>query len=193
MNTVMKNQIDCSIEFGISIDWRTVLVRVKQILSSMGVSVSELDDLAQEVCMKIIGRKMRVGYMSWLRVVARNVVADFYRREFRRADYISSSREFTSYADMVSAGADETDYRLASVPNPRKEVLEFDFKEAIVQEFTCLELTQRQTMYLYVEGLPYEQIAALTGAPIGTVRSRIYYGKRKLRERLAAFRWIDIN
>ncbi len=51
-----------------------------------------------------------------------------------------------------------------------------------------MELTQRQTIYLHVEGLPYDQIAALTGEPIGTVRSGIYYGKRKLRERLAAFR-----
>ena len=188
MNTVMRSNVECNIEFGIVIDWSTVMAKIKRILSSMGVVMPELEDLAQEVCIKLIGCRVRVNYMSWLTVVARNVVADFYRRQYRRAEGISRNTESMASDDIVSASADETDYRLASVPNPVKDILEFDFKEAIVQEFAQLDAHQKQTMYLYVEGVPYDQIAALTGAPIGTVRSRIHYGKRKLRERLAAFR-----
>lgn len=188
MNTVTKSQIDCSIELGIGIDWSTVMAKIKRILSSMGVVMPELEDLAQEVCIKLIGCRVRVNYKSWLTVVARNVVADFYRREYRRAEGISRNTEFVDFDGIVSASKEETDSKLTSVPNPRREVLEFDFKEAIVQEFSRLEAHQRQTMYLYVEGVPYDQIAALTKAPVGTVRSRIHYGKRKLRDRLAAFR-----
>ena len=188
MNTVMKSQVHCNIQFGMEADWSTLMVKIKRILSSMGVVMPELEDLAQEVCIKLIGCRVRVNYMSWLTVVARNVVADFYRRQYRRAEGISRKTEFVEFDSIVSVSSDETDYRLASIPNPQKEVLEFDFKEAIVQEFAQLDAHQRQTMYLYVEGFPYEQIAILTGTPIGTVRSRIFYGKRKLRERLAAFR-----
>ncbi len=188
MNTVMKSQVECSIEFGTGVDWNSVMAKITRILSSMGVVMPELEDLAQEVCIKIIGCRVRVNYMSWLTVVARNVVADFYRREYRRAEGISRNTESMASDGIVSASKDATDSRLAFVPNPVKDILEFDFKEAIVQEFARLEAHQRRTMYLYVEGFPYEQIAALTGAPGGTVRSRIYYAKRKLRQRLAPFR-----
>lgn len=188
MNTVMKSQIDCNIEFGRGFDWSTVMAKIKRILSSMGVVMPELEDLAQEVCIKLIGCRVRVNYKSWLTVVARNVVADFYRREYRRVEGIRRSKESMASDDIVSASKEETDSRLSSVPNPAKDILEFDFKEAIVQEFARLEAHQRQTMYLYIEGVPYDQIAALTKAPVGTVRSRIHYGKRKLRDRLAAFR-----
>jgi RNA polymerase sigma-70 factor (ECF subfamily) len=37
-----------------------------------------------------------------------------------------------------------------------------------------------------VEGLSYEEIAAVTGWPLGTVRSRIHRGRRQLRDRLLA-------
>ncbi len=187
MNTAMKNQID-SIEFGAEADWKAVTVRVKQILFSMGVVMPELEDLAQKVCIKIIGRRVRVRYKSWLNVVARNVLVDFYRRQYRRAEGISRESEFTLTDHIFCECKEETDNRISSVPIPVKDILEFDFKEAIVREFAGLEAVQRQTMYLYAEGLPYAQIAALTGVSGGTVRSRIHYGKRKLRDRLAAFR-----
>jgi RNA polymerase sigma-70 factor (ECF subfamily) len=37
-----------------------------------------------------------------------------------------------------------------------------------------------------VEGLSYEEIAAVTGWPLGTVRSRIHRGRRQLRRHLEA-------
>ena len=113
---------------------------------------------------------------------------NFYRRQYRRVEGICRESEFISSDQASSASKEDTDCRLSSVPNPVRDVLEFDFKEAIVREFAGLEAHQKQTMYLYVEGVPYDQIATLTGVSGGTVRSRIHYGKRKLRERLAAFR-----
>ena len=90
MNTVMKSQVHCNIQFGMEADWSTVMAKIKRILSSMGVVMPELEDLAQEVCIKLIGCRVRVNYMSWLTVVARNVVADFYRRQYRRVVIFSS-------------------------------------------------------------------------------------------------------
>lgn len=97
------------------------MVKIKRILSSMGVVMPELEDLAQEVCIKLIGCRVRVNYMSWLTVVARNIVADFYRRQYSRAEGISRKTEFAEFDGLVSVSADETDYRLASIPNPRRK------------------------------------------------------------------------
>lgn len=116
------------------------------------------------------------------------MVVGFYRREYRRAEGITRNTELMFSDQIFYASTEETDCRLSSVPNPRRDGLKFDFGAAIVLEFACLELTQRQTMSLSVEGVPYDQIAALNEASVVTVRSRMHYGKRKFRERLAVFR-----
>jgi RNA polymerase sigma-70 factor (ECF subfamily) len=45
---------------------------------------------------------------------------------------------------------------------------------------------QREVLVLrFIEGLSYEEIATITAAPLGTVRSRLFYGKETLRTLLA--------
>jgi RNA polymerase sigma-70 factor (ECF subfamily) len=186
MNTAMRTQLGNNIEQVIATDWRTASIRIKHLLMAMGVKVSDLEDVVQEVCIKIMGRRVRANHKAWLSAVTRNAMIDFYRKENRRLASLGDEYIFDDC--IVGVGDDENNGEIASVQNPVKDVLEFDFKEAIERELAGLEAHQRLTMYLYSEGFLYEQIAALTGASGGTVRSRIHYGKRKLRERLAAFR-----
>lgn len=70
------------------------------------------------------------------------------------------------------------------LPVPEKEVAELDVMGAIVDSFGCLNRAQQLTMQLHMQDLSYEMIAKLTGVDIGTVRSRIFYSKRKLRKQL---------
>ncbi len=184
MNTVMGSHVENSIQSGVEADWASAIVRIKRLLFSMGVTMPDLEDLVQEVCIKLIGRKAQTNYGGWLRVVVRNVLADFYRREYRRID---NSYESVCSDRIVGVSEEETGTSIATVPSPVKDSLEFDFKEAIAHELSGLEATQKRTMYLYAEGFSYAQIANMTAVSIGTVRSRIHYGKRKLRERLASF------
>ena len=54
---------------------------------------------------------------------------------------------------------------------------------AALAELPC---DQREAIVLrFVEGMSYEEIAAATRTPLGTVRSRLYYGKQALRKRIA--------
>lgn len=185
MNTVMGSHVENSIQLGVEADWASAIERIKKLLFSMGVTMPELEDLVQEVCIKVMGRKVRTNYGGWLRVVVRNVLADFYRREYRRID---NGYESVASDCIVGLSEEKTGSSIATVPSLVKDCLEFDFKEAIANELAGLEATQKTTMYLYAEGYSYAQIANMTEVSIGTVRSRIHYGKRKLRERLAAFR-----
>jgi RNA polymerase sigma-70 factor (ECF subfamily) len=44
---------------------------------------------------------------------------------------------------------------------------------------------QREVILLrFVEGMSYDQIAATVGCEVGTVRSRLHYGKRAMRREL---------
>jgi RNA polymerase sigma-70 factor (ECF subfamily) len=48
-----------------------------------------------------------------------------------------------------------------------------------------LPIAQREVLLLqFVEQMTYEQIAAVVGCPVGTVRSRIHHAKRALRAAL---------
>ena len=47
---------------------------------------------------------------------------------------------------------------------------------------------QRAVLRLWDEGHPYEDIAELTGVPVGTVRSRISRARQRLRELTTAER-----
>ena len=48
-----------------------------------------------------------------------------------------------------------------------------------------LPVEHRDVLLLrYVEGLSYDEIAAVAGVPVGTVRSRLHHAKRRARELL---------
>ena len=58
-------------------------------------------------------------------------------------------------------------------------------REAIAQ----LEFPHRATIVLfYLEGLSLVEIAEIMDCPVGTVKSRLYYGREKLRAALLADR-----
>jgi len=70
----------------------------------------------------------------------------------------------------------------AAAPEP-----EFTADDAAAVHAALAELPEEQREVLvlrFVEGLSYEEIAAICAAPLGTVRSRLFYGKEALRKLL---------
>jgi RNA polymerase sigma-70 factor, ECF subfamily len=64
---------------------------------------------------------------------------------------------------------------------------EFSAEDAAAVHAALAELAEEQREVLvlrFIEGLSYEEIAAITAAPLGTVRSRLHYGKESLRKTL---------
>jgi RNA polymerase sigma-70 factor, ECF subfamily len=65
------------------------------------------------------------------------------------------------------------------------EVLDRLPDTAVRRALQAVPVEFRLAVYLAdVEGFPYQQIAQITGSPIGTVMSRLHRGRRKLRELL---------
>ncbi len=59
-------------------------------------------------------------------------------------------------------------------------------KERVLAALDCLPANQREIVFLtFYENLHYKAIAALLQIPEGTVKSRMYYAKRKLAEALS--------
>lgn len=104
----------------------------------------------------------------WLFAIARNVLFDELRRSSRRPVLVPVSVESLS---PPNPGFDERILDSWLVEEALRRIAD-DHRYAIVQIYLC--------------GRPYAKVAADLKIPIGTLRSRLFYGLRSLRSALSA-------
>lgn len=192
MNTYSQNQV-CETKTSNQL-WAETLDFVRSVLTRNGVPYRDLEDVVQDVCLRVLRQEAKYGRRDqglklagiysrgWLSTIARSAASDFYRRTNK---YQEHGHVLPIVGDMVMSVQEGQEYYL---PAPEKEVAELDLMWKIVDSFGCLNRSQQLTMQLHLQDLSYETIALLTCVDIGTVRSRIHYSKRKLRELLIDWR-----
>jgi len=131
---------------------------------------SECEDLLQEVFLSVwrrssLYRPERGEPLTWLFAILRNKVIDHRRRASARPRYEELDIE---RAEPQAPPAD---------PGDRRLVLEQALVALRPDERRALEMT-------YFSGLTYEEAAAALEVPLGTLKSRISAGLRRLRETL---------
>ena len=68
-------------------------------------------------------------------------------------------------------------------PSPENEAVERESQEAVIAAMKELSWEQRVVVVLfYLNEIPVYDIAGLLSCPVGTVNSRLYYSRRKLRK-----------
>jgi len=116
------------------------------------------------------------AFYTWLFRIAINATISFRRRMARRkTTSIETAREVM--------GEEPRDVRPDAAPSSRIEIQE---QQQLVRS-ALAELSEefRQAIVLTeLEGLSYEDAAAMAGCPIGTIRSRIHRARNELREKL---------
>jgi RNA polymerase sigma factor (sigma-70 family) len=115
---------------------------------------------------------------SWLFTVARNRITDWYRK-----------KKPETFSSFMLDGEDEppefTDDRFLPPDVALDESL---FREAMTEALGELPEAQRDVFIMHeMEGMPYEEIAEVTGEKVNTLLSRKRYAVKYLRERLAEF------
>ena len=130
------------------------------------------DDIAQEVLLRLAsalpGFRGDSELASWLYRITVNLCLDHIRRGKRRP--------------TVELG--ETVLEI-EVDDPGHSVQRQRTRSAVREALTRLPTDQREVLTLrYITGLPYSEIAKVTGTPIGTVASRVFRGLRKLAQDL---------
>jgi len=131
-------------------------------------------DLVQESLLRVrrgLERYEPGSLEGWLARIVTNVFLDEVRRRKRRP---------------VDALPDDDPGRVLP-PAPAADEASTDLSDEIQRALGALPDEFRVPVVLCdVSDLSYEQIAAATGVPIGTVRSRIHRGRRMLRASLTA-------
>jgi RNA polymerase sigma-70 factor (ECF subfamily) len=115
------------------------------------------------------------AFYSWLFRIAYNAAVSFRRRKRFPGRRLENNRD--------SPPPEPVDQRPAA--DPTASVLSEERRRLVQDALAELPEDYRTVLVLKeLEGLPYEEIAAVVGCPIGTVRSRIHRARQELREKL---------
>jgi RNA polymerase sigma-70 factor (ECF subfamily) len=134
-------------------------------------------DAVQEGFIKALthlhGFQGRSSFKTWLLRVVSNAALDLGRQRGRR-EAIS--------LDAPHA-ADRDDARLRSADESGRGLERAELRRRLNEALDGLSEVQRQTFVLYADGeLSYREIAETMEVSIGTVMSRLFYARQKLRK-----------
>jgi RNA polymerase sigma-70 factor (ECF subfamily) len=110
-------------------------------------------------------------FFPWLYQIIKNISIDFKKRKRKRGEI---PIEFI----------DDLGKTEATIPGINQHLL----KEKIWKAIEGLPPPEKEVVLLrYFQGLSYKEMSEIMDCPIGTVMSRLYYAKSKLREKLKGF------
>ncbi len=141
-------------------------------------SREHIDDLAQEVFLRLYralpafrGESLLSTYLY--RIVANVAQDEWKRRRREERPLVSFSEEESEWEDRLPHPG----------PDAEQQFEERQFRYAVEQQLQELSPVERTVLVLYhQEERSYEQIAQALKLPIGTVRTHLHRGRKKLRE-----------
>jgi len=164
-----------------SIEFNSLLLNNADFLKPFAVNLTKdtesAKDLFQETLYKALANqeKYSVGtnIKAWLFTIMRNIFINDYRRKAKQQTvFDSSGTTYLLESSQVSIrNAAEADLRL-------KEIY-----EAIYQ----LPHIFKTPFLLYFEGYKYQEIAEMLREPLGTIKSRIHFARKLLREQISRY------
>lgn len=124
-------------------------------------------DLSQEAFIKAFRKIKRFDtektFFPWFYKLMKNLCLDHLRKRQRRSEV-----------------------PLEGIEAFRDERQESEIQEALWKAIAKLPFEQRELIILrYFQQLSYKELSEMTGKPIGTVMSSLYYAKKRLREIVA--------
>jgi len=156
--------------------YRAIAYRVAyRLLGREADALDAVQDGFVKVLMHLDRFRGHSSFKTWLLRIVSNAALDLGRQ--RKRDL-----------RMSQPPADDSPDRFgqADLPAPDTELARADLRQKIDAALVRLPESQRQTFVLHVDGgLSYRQVADAMGISIGTVMSRLFYARQKLKLLLA--------
>jgi RNA polymerase sigma factor (sigma-70 family) len=162
-------------------DFNQLLLQNTEFLKPFAVTLTKdqesAKDLLQETMYRALANhdKYSVGtnIKAWLYTIMRNIFINNYRRKSKQNTiFDNSSNDFL------------LDYNQSTIDNGAESNLRMkDIQEAI----HGLPEIFKQPFMLYFEGYKYHEIAHALDEPLGTIKSRIHFARRLLKEQIRKF------
>ena len=153
--------------------------RHKMALYRTALAISGDRFLAEEILQEVFLRAYRhlpqmrtdVSPAPWLYRVMVNLTYDITARRRRKQTMLQKL----------------ADWLPTPIKSPEKQVETQELQTMVLKAINRLEIKQRTTLVLfYLQDLSLEEIAEIMNVPVGTVKSRLYYARKKLRNTILA-------
>ena len=134
-------------------------------------NVEDAKDLIQETALRAFNNKEKfevgTNFRAWVTTIMRNTFINIYRKKKNRA---TSSEPSDSYVFVNEGHVEE---------NSAGSNIMLDELKNIIGD---LDETYRKPFLMFFEGFKYDEIASDMDLPIGTVKSRIFFARKKLKD-----------
>ncbi len=136
------------------------------------------EDLVQDTTLKVLDNEEKyvdnVNFKGWVLTIMRNIFINNYRRQVRSATIIDTTEDLYHLNISQESGL-ETPEGTFATQEISKAINEFsdDYKVPFS---------------MYVAGYKYSEIAEHMNLPLGTVKSRIFFARKRLQETLKDYR-----
>ena len=135
------------------------------------------NDLVQDCMLKALDNKEKFvhaqNFKGWMYTIMRNLFINNYRRV---------TREMSMMDDSYSIGRQN----LLEVEDGERFEYAYDLKE-LHKVINAVPESMRKPFFLYVAGFKYNEIAEKMGLPIGTIKSRLFFVRKRLQKELKEF------
>lgn len=135
-------------------------------------------DLVQDTTLKVLDNESKyvdnINFKGWVFTIMRNIFINNYRRQVRSATVIDTTEDLYHLNLSQESGLDSPEGSFAA-----KEI------SAAINEFSD---EYKVPFTMYIAGYKYSEIAEKMALPLGTVKSRIFFARKRLQGRLKDYR-----
>ncbi len=129
-------------------------------------------DLVQDTTLKVLDNEAKyvenVNFKGWVFTIMRNIFINNYRRKVRSATIIDSTEDFYHLNLSQESGFETPEGSYAT-----KEIT------SVINAFTD---EYKVPFTMYIAGYKYSEIAEKLSLPLGTVKSRIFFARKRLQK-----------
>lgn len=138
----------------------------------------EAHDLVQDTTLKALNNEEKfvddTNLKGWMLTIMRNIFINNYRKSVRENTVVDTTEDLYHLSLPQDSGYETPDGAFSI-----NEISD------IIAQFPA---DYREPFSMHVAGYKYEEIAERLNTPLGTVKSRIYFTRKRLREILKDYR-----
>jgi RNA polymerase sigma-70 factor (ECF subfamily) len=162
--------------------WETLISRHHDSVYALAFRLlgdNEVEDVCQEVFIRayrsLAGFRGDCQLSTWLYRITVNLCRDRLRQRHKRR--VAFSLDEPILAETGAIGRQLANY----APTPHETLESSELSRQVADALACLPEIHRTVLILHdMQGLRYEEIAQIMGCSLGTIKSRIFYARRKL-------------
>lgn len=135
-------------------------------------------DLVQDTTLKVLDNESKyvdnVNFKGWVFTIMRNIFINNYRRQVRSATVIDSTEDLYHLNLPQESGLNTPEGSYAA--------------QEITEAINSFSVEYKEPFTMYIAGYKYSEIADKMGLPLGTVKSRIFFARKRLQAILKDYR-----